>query len=103
MNHPAKPAPLDPRDVPVWVAILQAASNDGHLAVRSGELATVLLLDSNLVPTSARELDAALERIIGTGRVERVPGGLRVVSWREYLGPRGAAADNDEDTPNGTT
>jgi hypothetical protein len=98
MNHPAKPTPIEPRDVPVWQALLRAVSHDGQLAMRTGEVAAVLMLEG--VPLQPRDAEAALVRIIDTGLVERMPGGLRVVSHHHRRHP---AADNDEDIPHGST
>lgn len=79
MNHPAKPPPLDPlepRDEPVWLALLAAADNRARIFMRPGEAAAVLLMQG--CPMQPRDAEAALDRIAATGRIERDPGGLRV-------------------------
>lgn len=79
MNHPAKPPPLEPlepRDEPVWLALLAAADNRARIVMRPGEAAAVLLMQG--CPMQPRDAEAALARIMATGRIERDPGGLRV-------------------------
>jgi hypothetical protein len=79
MTHPAKPAPLEPlepRDEPVWLALLAAADDSLRVNMRCGEAAAVLLMQGT--PMHPADAEAALDRIEATGRIERDPGGLRV-------------------------
>lgn len=97
MNTPAKPTPLDLRDLPVWRGLLTFASHDGLV-----ETPTVCLaVELQMRPAA---IEAALDRIETLGLIERVEGGVRVESYREYHGPRraGRSRENDEDIPNGT-
>lgn len=79
MNHPAKPtplAPLEPRDEPVWLALLAAADN--RLRVEMPDRGIALAIIGEPLALSPAEVEAALDRIAATGRIERDPGGLRV-------------------------
>ncbi len=96
MTHPAKPTRIDRRDLPVWCGLQTFAAHDGLVQTTAAELASSLVLTPAFV-------EAALVRIEALGLIERVEGGLRLESYREYLGPRSAAAAADEDTSDGST
>lgn len=81
--------PLDPRDEPVWLALLSASTfyhPSRELPMRAGEAASILLMEG--VPLPPAEAEAALDRIARTGRIERLPGAIRIRADRVTAAPR---------------